>query len=89
VSKNLNSQQLNCKLQIKFLSSFYRPDRFPPSTIAHSGKNPLGSFAQFMSHDPITNVDVHRDNRHTGKKVNIEKEFPFMKNKVPYGTTTH
>jgi hypothetical protein len=42
-----------------------------------------------MSHDPITNIDPHRDNRHCGKKVNIEKEWPFMKNRVPYGTGTH
>ena len=56
---------------------------------AHSGKDPLGSYAQFMSHDPITNIDPHRDNRHTGKKVDIAKEWPFMKDRVPYGCGTH
>lgn len=39
-----------------------------------------------MSHDPITNVDVHRDNRH---KVDVDKEYAFMKNRIPFGATTH
>jgi hypothetical protein len=48
--------------------------------------NPLGSFQSFLSNDPITNIDVWRDQR---PKVDIEKEFGFMKNKCPSGTTTH
>lgn len=63
-----------------------RPQRFKATQVAHSGVDPLGSFQHFLSHDPITNIDVWRDQR---PKCNIEKEFPFMKNKVPSGATTH
>jgi len=38
-----------------------------------------------MKKDPIKNIDIRRDER---PKVDIKKEFPFMENKVPTGTTT-
>ena len=53
---------------------------------AHSGVNPLGAFASFMSKDPIKNMDVRRDER---PPVNVETEFGFMKGKVPSGTQTY
>lgn len=46
----------------------------------------MGAFYQFMSNDPITNIDVWRDRK---PKADIEKEFGFMKNKLPAGTYTH
>lgn len=39
-----------------------------------------------MSKDPIKNVDVRRDEK---PPVNIEKDFSFMKGKVPSGTETY
>ena len=38
-----------------------------------------------MAKDAIKNIDVRRDER---PKIVIEKEFPFMKNRVPTGTQT-
>ena len=46
----------------------------------------MGSFFQFTKKDPITNIDVKRDDR---PKVDIKTEYAFMKDKVPVGTTTH
>ena len=63
----------------------YRPQRFLASTEAHSGRNPLGAFSTFMSKDTIKNIDVRRDEK---PKVNVETEFSFMKNRIPYGATT-
>ena len=54
--------------------------------VAHSGVNPLGAFGSFMAKDPIKNVDVRRDER---PPVNIERDFSFMKGKVPCGTQTY
>lgn len=45
----------------------------------------MGSFASFMSHDAIKNIDVRRDDR---PPVNIKKDYPFMEGKVPTGTAT-
>lgn len=56
------------------------------STNAHSGVNPEGPFASFMKKDPTKNIDVRRDDK---APVNIEKDYSFMKNRVPTGTTTH
>ena len=69
-----------------FISSLFRPERFKPSTEAHSGVDPLGSFGCFLKKDPIKNIDVRRDDK---PAVDIEKDYSFMKNRVPYGTTTH
>ena len=55
------------------------------STEAHSGRNPQGAFSCFMSKDTIKNIDVRRDEK---PKVNVETEFGFMKNRIPYGATT-
>lgn len=77
--------QLESKYSL-FLLIFYRPERFKASTVAHSGINPLGSFASFMSKDPIKNIDVRRDDK---PPVDIEKDYGFMKNRVPYGATTY
>ena len=38
-----------------------------------------------MSKDTIKNIDVRRDEK---PKVNVETEFAFMKNRIPYGATT-
>jgi hypothetical protein len=64
----------------------YRPERFKPSTIAHSGVDHLGSFHSFLKHDAIKNIDVRRDEK---PPVNIEKDFGFMKGRVPVGTKTY
>ena len=63
-----------------------RPERFKPSTIAHSGVDHLGSFHSFLKHDAIKNIDVRRDEK---PKVSIEKDFSFMKGRVPVGTKTY
>lgn len=38
-----------------------------------------------MSKDTIKNIDVRRDDKH---KVDIESEYGFMKNRIPFGATT-
>lgn len=38
-----------------------------------------------MKHDPIKNIDIRRDER---PPVSIEKDFSFMKGRVPVGTKT-
>ena len=53
---------------------------------AHSGVDPLGAFGSFMSKDPISNIDIRRADR---PKVDIEKDFSFMKGKVPSGCETY
>lgn len=45
----------------------------------------MGSFHQFLSKDPIKNIDIWRDRV---PKVDIEKDYAFMKNRMPAGTTT-
>ena len=65
---------------------YFSPERFKASTIAHSGTNPLGPFATFTSKDTIKNIDVRRDEK---PPVNVETEFAFMKNRIPYGATTY
>jgi hypothetical protein len=47
--------------------------------------SPMGSFNHFVKNDPITNIDVWRDRK---PNVDIQKEFPFMKNIQPAGTQT-
>lgn len=64
----------------------YRPERFKAAMVANSGIDPLGSFKQFTERDPITNIDVWRDKK---PKVDIEKDYGFMKNKIPSNTATH
>lgn len=54
--------------------------------VAGTGIDPLGAFKHFTLRDPITNVDVWRDKK---PKVNIEKDYSFMKDRVPAGTATH
>lgn len=61
------------------------PQRFRPSTVAHSGVNSLGAFSAFMKRDPITNIDIRRDEK---KRPNPKEEFPYMKDRVPSGTQT-
>jgi hypothetical protein len=39
-----------------------------------------------MMNDPIKNIDVRRDER---PPVSIEKDFGFMKGRVPVGTKTY
>ena len=56
------------------------------STEAHSGRNPEGPFAAFTKKDATKNLDVRKDER---PPVVIERDYPFMKNRMPYGTTTH
>ena len=51
-----------------------RPERFKPSTVVHSGVNPLGSFASFMSKDAIKNIDVRRDDTKVDARLNAYKE---------------
>lgn len=53
---------------------------------ADSGVNPMGSFNSFVSNDPIKNIDVWRDRV---PKVDVEKEFGWLKKTLPAGTTTH
>ena len=38
-----------------------------------------------MAKDTIKNIDVRRDEK---PKVNVETEFGFMKNRIPFGATT-
>lgn len=73
------------KYDSPLFNQFYRPERFKPSTIAHSGVNPLGAFHSFMKHDAIKNIDVRRDEK---APVSIERDFGFMKGRVPVGTKT-
>lgn len=47
--------------------------------------NPLGSFQSFLVKDAIRNIDIRRDEK---PKVSIEKDFGFMKGRVPVGTKT-
>jgi len=54
--------------------------------VASTGIDPLGAFKHFTQRDPITNIDVWRDHK---PKPNIEKDYSFMKDRIPYGTTTH
>ena len=78
------SQQL--MLEGKFFNNFstkIRPERFKPSTIAHTGVNPLGAFHSFMVKDPIKNIDIRRDER---PPLSCKKDFGFMEGKVPSGT---
>lgn len=46
---------------------------------------PLGSFYSFMKKDAIRNIDVRRDEK---PPVSFEKDFSFMKGRVPVGTKT-
>lgn len=62
-----------------------RPDRFLQSTVAHSGSNPEGPFQTFIHNDTIKNIDVRRDEK---PRVNVETDYGFMKNRIPYGATT-
>lgn len=39
----------------------------------------------FTQKDTIKNIDVRRDEK---QKVNIETEFAYMKNRIPFGATT-
>ena len=54
--------------------------------VAHSGVAPLGSFHSFMKKDAIRNIDVRRDEK---PPVTFEKDFSFMKGRVPVGTKTY
>ena len=47
----------------------FRPERFKPSTVVHSGVNPLGSFASFMNKDAIKNIDIRRDDHKEDARV--------------------
>jgi len=51
-----------------------RPERFKPSTVVHSGVNPLGSFASFMSKDAIKNIDVRRDDKAVDERLLCHKD---------------
>lgn len=46
------------------MSLNFRPfKRFKDSMVASSGMNPHGGFMEFTKKDPVTNIDIHRDNR--------------------------
>ncbi len=50
-------------------------NRFGAQKIADTGKDPLGSFAAFIKHDPFKNIDVYRD-RHEATKHETSVKIP-------------
>ena len=86
--KPTNNRQLKGNFSfflIKILLQ-YRPDRFLPSTVAHSGSNPQGPYESFFKKDPVRCINVRKDEK---PRVDVEKDYGFMKGKVPTGTQTY
>ena len=58
--------------------------RFQNAKCANTGIDPIGNFKHFISKDPMTNLDVHRDRKHHSR---WEDHVSLPRGKVPYGTT--
>lgn len=64
-----------------------RPKRFKSVNPLNHGVDPHGSFLSFLVKDPIKNLDPWRDSRK--KPSNLDTEYPYMKERVPVGTTKY
>ena len=58
--------------------------RFQNSKVANTGIDPIGNYQHFISKDPTSNLDVHRDRK---RQTRFEDHVRLPTGKVPYGTT--
>jgi len=63
------------------------PKRFKSINPDNYGVDPHGAYTSFLVKDPITNLDPWRDSR--TKPANLDLAYPYMKERVPVGTTTY
>ena len=52
----------------------------------NSGVNFRGPYQHFTKNDAIRNIDVKRDD---GPLKELNADYAFMKNKIPFGATTY
>ena len=58
--------------------------RFQNSKVANTGIDPIGNYKHFITKDPTSNLDVHRDRK---RLTRFEDHVRLPTGKVPYGTT--